>query len=73
MKGESLYKISKLMENSPEICRRQYAALLLEAMVKSLEFGSLAKTGNTQCGIGPCIDTNHVLESGNNQERQLPL
>ena len=26
MKGESLYKISELMGNSPEICRRHYAA-----------------------------------------------
>jgi len=27
MKGESLYKIATLMGNSPEICRRHYAAL----------------------------------------------
>lgn len=31
MKGESLYKISALMGNSPEICRRHYAALVPEA------------------------------------------
>jgi site-specific recombinase XerD len=29
MKGESLYKISALMGNSPEICRRLYAVLIL--------------------------------------------
>jgi integrase len=39
MKGESLYKISTLMGNSPEICRRHYAALLPEAMAGTVEFG----------------------------------
>ena len=38
MKGESLYKISQLMGNSPEICRRHYAALLPESLVNSVEF-----------------------------------
>ena len=38
MKGESLYKISTLMGNSPEICRRHYAALLPEALVDCVEF-----------------------------------
>jgi integrase len=38
MKGESLYKISKLMGNSPDICRRHYAALVPEEMVGSVEF-----------------------------------
>lgn len=39
MKGESLYKISKLMGNSPEICSRHYAALIPEEMSDSVEFG----------------------------------
>lgn len=39
MKGESLYKISTLMGNSPEICRRHYAALLPDSLVNSVEFG----------------------------------
>jgi integrase len=39
MKGESLYKISTLMGNSPEICRKHYAALLPESMIESVEFG----------------------------------
>jgi integrase len=39
MKGESLYKISKLLGNSPEICRRHYAALLPEEMTDTVEFG----------------------------------
>lgn len=39
-KGDSLYKISALMGNSPEICRRHYAALCPEAMGDSVEFHS---------------------------------
>lgn len=38
MKGESLFKISELMGNSPEICRRHYAALVPEEMRDSVEF-----------------------------------
>lgn len=38
MKGESLYKISTLMGNSPEICRRHYAALVPETMTDSVKF-----------------------------------
>jgi integrase len=41
MKGESLYKISTLMGNAPEICRRHYAALLPEALTDSVEFGTV--------------------------------
>jgi hypothetical protein len=37
-KGESLYKIATLMGNSPEICRRHYAALVPEAMHDVVEF-----------------------------------
>lgn len=38
MKGESLYKISELMGNSPDICRRHYAALVPEQMRDAVEF-----------------------------------
>jgi len=38
-KGLSLYKISALMGNSPEICRRHYAAIVPEAMHEEVEFG----------------------------------
>ena len=38
MKGESLYKISELMGNSPEIRRRHYAALIPEEMRDTVEF-----------------------------------
>jgi integrase len=37
-KGESLFKIATLMGNSPEICRRHYAALIPEALGDSVEF-----------------------------------
>ena len=37
-KGESLYKISKMMGNSPEICRKHYASLLPDALIDSVEF-----------------------------------
>jgi integrase len=37
-KGESLYKIAELMGNSPEICRRHYAALIPEQMRDTVEF-----------------------------------
>jgi integrase len=40
MKGESLYKISAILGNSPEICRRHYAALLPESLISSVEFGT---------------------------------
>lgn len=36
--GVSLYKISALMGNSPEICRRHYASLLPDAMRAEVEF-----------------------------------
>ncbi len=39
-RGESLYKIATLMGNSPEICRRHYAALVPEAMHDSVEFSN---------------------------------
>ena len=47
-KGVSLYKISELMGNSPEICRRHYAALAPEALIDEIEFGqALGVSTNT--------------------------
>ena len=40
MKGESLYKISKLMGNSPEICRKHYAAIIPESLMDCVDFGN---------------------------------
>lgn len=47
-KGESLYKISELMGNSPEICRRHYAALIPERMKETVEFDIPANTDNNK-------------------------
>ncbi len=38
MKGISLYKISKLMGNSPEVCRTHYAAIMPESLVDCVDF-----------------------------------
>lgn len=38
IKGESLYKISTMMGNSPEICRRHYAAIIPEQVLDTVEF-----------------------------------
>lgn len=38
--GVSLYKISTLMGNSPEICRRHYASLCPEKIVAEVDFGT---------------------------------
>lgn len=38
-KGESLFKISKLMGNSIQICEKHYAAMLPECLYASVEFG----------------------------------
>lgn len=40
-RGITLYKISEMMGNSPEICRRHYAALCPNAMHDDVEFGTL--------------------------------
>lgn len=42
MEGESLYKILMLMGNSPEICRRHYAALVPETLGDSVEFSPVS-------------------------------
>ena len=47
-KGESLFKIATLMGNSPEICRRHYAALVPEAMHDVVEFMPTPTKSNGQ-------------------------
>lgn len=44
MKGETLFKISKLLGNGPEVCRRHYAALLPESLVAAVEFHATGST-----------------------------
>ncbi|BCG46560.1 hypothetical protein GEOBRER4_n1361 [Citrifermentans bremense] len=38
MKGESLFKISTIMGNSPDICRKHYAAIMPESLLETVEF-----------------------------------
>jgi len=45
-KGESLFKISTLLGNSPEICRRHYARLVPEEMHDVVEFGKAPSTAS---------------------------
>ncbi len=52
MNGESLFKISELMGNSPEICRRHYAALTPELMRDTVEFGKLLGQPKLRLSIG---------------------
>ncbi len=47
-RGVSLYKISELMGNSPEIARRHYARLLPEEMHAEVEFRSAAGPSSAQ-------------------------
>jgi len=67
MKGESLYKISALMGNSPDICRRHYAALLPEALVDSVEFTDVAPstkpTGPSEPRLRVISTNGKLLES----------
>ena len=52
MKGESLYKISELMGNSPEICRRHYAAVIPERLHETVEFDT---TPIQEAEFGPTL------------------
>ena len=45
-RGISLYKISWLMGNSPEICRRHYATLAPEAVLRDVQFGRVPNRGS---------------------------
>jgi integrase len=57
-KGESLYKIAQLMGNSPEICRRHYAALVPEQMHDTVEFGTKAVSarGNAEAMLQQILE-----------------
>jgi integrase len=47
-KGESLFKISVLMGNSPEICRRHYAALSASELTETVEFKPVRDASNAR-------------------------
>jgi integrase len=57
-KGESLYKIAELMGNSPEICRKHYAALMPEKMHDVVEFNAEAasKTDKTEAMLKQILE-----------------
>jgi len=63
-KGESLYKIAELMGNSPEICRRHYAALMPEKMHDVVEFspGSSWKADKTEVMLKQILEKLHQKE-----------
>jgi integrase len=48
MRGESLYKISELMGNSPEVCRKHYAALTPQSLEGASEFPEDPKENQPQ-------------------------
>jgi len=50
-KGESLHKISKLMGNSPEICRKHYTALIPEEMADVVEFVCRQQEWHKRCSF----------------------
>ena len=55
MKGESLYKISQLLGNSPAVAQKHYLALLPESLVGSVEFHQVRQSpgvGGTQLQAG---------------------
>ena len=52
-KGVSLYKISQLMGNSPDICRRHYAMLVPEAMTQDVAFGLRKPDWRSRPVLGP--------------------
>ena len=43
-------KIATLIGNSPEICRRHYAALIPEGLAAEVEFGTTLARGTTLTG-----------------------
>ena len=71
-KGESLYKIAELMGNSPEICRRHYAALIPEALRDTVEFTKPLKlkspnNTDTEALLQELLDKIDALESKDQQ------
>jgi integrase len=61
-KGVSLLKISSLMGNSPEICRKHYAALIPDSLVECVEFGVPATTPAAPVPAAPAPPAEPVVE-----------
>ena len=62
MKGESLYKIATIMGNSPEICRKHYAALLPTSLISSVEFGNSPAPSPDPAAPAPPPPTESVIQ-----------
>ncbi|MCP4249301.1 MAG: site-specific integrase [bacterium] len=71
-KGESLFKIATLMGNSPEICRRHYAALVPEAMHESVEFPTVEAREPAENTSRLLRELLHEIRSGDNRETGKP-
>jgi integrase len=73
-KGESLYKIAELMGNSPDICRKHYAALVPEKMHDVVEFttSDSPKVGNTEAMLRQILEKLDQKEPAS-VERQLRI
>ncbi len=67
-KGVSLYKISALMGNSPEICRRHYAALMPDALAEAVEFGP-RHTAPKQPGLRLAFSNGEKVDDGDDDDR----
>lgn len=61
-KGVSLYKIAELMGNSPEICRKHYAALCPEKMHDVVEFEQQPGTPPNNPNDASSAVVRHLLE-----------
>lgn len=66
-KGESLFKIAELMGNSPNICRKHYAALQPDQMHDVVEF-SASKTGKISADDTSRALMEKLLMKLNNEE-----
>jgi len=71
-KGVSLYKIAALMGNSPEICRRHYAALTPKQIFETVEFEdivSLNSGSHIEAMLGEILDGLDGKEASKKPER----
>ncbi|MCY2928072.1 MAG: tyrosine-type recombinase/integrase, partial [Planctomycetota bacterium] len=75
-KGVSLYKIAELMGNSPDICRRHYAALCPEKMHDVVEFEQQPETPPNGPNDTTSAVVRHLLEKieqlENDRQARMP-
>lgn len=72
-KGVSLYQIATLMGNSPEICRRHYAALIPEKMAEVVEFSDNKPSKTEDQGTKEMLqEILRKLNGADDSENQVP-